>query len=318
MIAFQQAAGLARRGHSVMLVAPVGSQPPDGVELHGTTLGESEQQSYSGYWQKLPEFSVVIDNSWGKWSYILKAEGKLKAPILGVIHAPPNTMYAIPPPVPLPCIVAISRDQATFVSECWGVPARVAYNGMDPEFYKADPKVPKSGRYLFLARFSRIKGAHIAVDLARKMRFGLDLVGDDKITGEPEYCQRIMSLAQNNIKYHGPINRDKCVEFFSGAKALLHMNEIYREPFGMSPVESQMCGTPVIAWDFGAMRETIKHGETGFLVKTPEEVEQLIKTDAVASTKPEVCREWANQFSVQNMVIRYEELCKEALDTGGW
>jgi len=227
MIAFHQAAGLARRGHSVMLVAPVGSQPPDGVELHGTTLGESEQQSYSGYWQKLPEFSVVIDNSWSKWSYILKAEGKLKAPILGVIHAPPNTMYATPPPVPLPCIVAISRDQAFHVSEFWGVPARVAYNGMDPEFYKADPKIPKSGRYLFLARFSKIKGPHIAVDIARKLRFGLDLVGDDKITNEPDYAQRIMALAQNNIKYWGPVPREKCVEFFSSAKALLHMNQHY-------------------------------------------------------------------------------------------
>jgi hypothetical protein len=29
------------------------------------------------------------------------------------------------------------------------------------------------------------------------------------------------------------------------------------------------------------------------------------------------CREWAMQFSVENMVKRYEELCKEAVE-GGW
>jgi glycosyltransferase involved in cell wall biosynthesis len=79
-----------------------------------------------------------------------------------------------------------------------------------------------------------------------------------------------------------------------------------------------MCGLPVIAFDNGAMRETVKHGETGFVVKTQEEVEDLIKTDAVKSIKPERCREWASQFSTKNMVLRYEELCREALETGGW
>lgn len=318
MIAYQQAAGLSKRGHNVMLVAPVGSTPPDGVELHGTTLGETEQQAYSGYWPKLPNFDVIIDNSWNKWAYILKAEGKLKAPVLGVLHAPCNTMYATAPPVPLPCIVAISKDQAKHASECWGVPSRVSYNGMDPDMYKPDPAVPKSNRYLFLARFSRIKGAHIAVDVARKLRFGLDLVGDDKITGEPDYCQRIMALAVNNIKYHGGVTRTKCVEFFCSAKSLLHMNQDYREPFGMAPVEAQMCGLPVIAFDNGAMRETIKHGETGFVVKSQDEVEKLIKEDSVSAIKPEICREWASQFSTKNMVLRYEELCKEAIETGGW
>lgn len=315
-LCYQQAAGLARRGHSVMLVAPNGSKPPEGVELHGTTLGESEQQAYSGYWQKLPNFDVILDSTWAKWSYILKAEGKLKAPILGIIHAPCDTMYNTPPPVPLPCIVAISKDQAFHVGERWGVPARVAYNGVDLDFYKAIPGIQKNGRYLFLARFSKIKGPHIAVDIARKLRFGLDLVGDDTLTQEPDYVQRIRALAQNNIKYWGPMPREKCVEFFTASKALLHPVRFFREPFGLSPVEAQSCGLPVISWDNGAMRETIKHGETGFLVKSEEEMEELIKTDAVASIKPEVCREWANQFSVKNMVIRYEELCKEAIDRG--
>jgi glycosyltransferase involved in cell wall biosynthesis len=316
MIAYQIARGLARRGHQVLLVAPKESVPPEGVELHGTTLFESEQQAYSGYWQKLSAFDCIIDHSWMKYAYILKLEGRLNAPVLGVLHAPCDTMYGSPPPMPLPCFVAISKDQAFHASQVWGLPARVAYNGIDPDLYKAIPNIPKNGRYLFLARFSQIKGPHIAVDIARKFRFGLDLVGDDKITCEPELAQRMMALAQGNIKYHGPVPREKCIEFFTAAKALLHMNMTYREPFGMVPIEAQMCGLPVIAFDNGAMRETVKHGETGFIVKTQEEVEELIKTDAVKDIKPEACREFASQFSIQNMVLRYEELCTEAIDRG--
>jgi glycosyltransferase involved in cell wall biosynthesis len=318
MLVHQQAAGLAKLGHSVLLVTPRGSTAPPGVELHETTLGESEGLAYSGYCHKLPGYAAIIDNSWQKFSYMLKIEGRLKPPILGVLHAPVNTMYQTPPPVPQPCLVAISKDQAVHASEIWGVTARVAYNGIDLDFYKPTPGAERLDRYLFLARMSRIKGPHIAVDVARKTRVALDLVGDDKITGEPDYAQRLMAQAKNNIAYLGGKSRAECVQFFSTRKALLHMNQHFREPFGLAPVESQSCCLPVIAFDNGAMRETIKHGVTGFLVKSQEEVEELVRSNAVASIKGEDCRAWAQQFSVDRMVATYERLVIEAIETGGW
>jgi glycosyltransferase involved in cell wall biosynthesis len=75
---------------------------------------------------------------------------------------------------------------------------------------------------------------------------------------------------------------------------------------------------PVIAWNHGACKETIKHGETGFLVNSQEEMEKLIKDDAVSTIKSSNCIEWANQFSYDNMIKRYEDLCFESIDTGGW
>jgi glycosyltransferase involved in cell wall biosynthesis len=317
-IVWSISAGLARRGHDVTLVAPIGSKPGPGVSLHGTTRGEGEERAYSGYWQRLPEYQVIIDASWSKWSYILKIEGRLPAPVLGVVHAPVHTMYERPPPVLLPCIVSISRDQAAHVSELWGVPARVAYNGIDLDFYRQRTGIARGDRYLFLARMSKIKGPHLAVDLARKLRFQLDLVGDDRITGEPDLAQRMTELARHNIKYHGGVSRSRAVELFSGAKALLHPAFPFREPFGLSVVEAQACGAPVIASDHGAPRETIVHGESGFVVKTVEEMEELIRSDAVREIRPEACRASAERFSIEKMIARYEELCIEALDTGGW
>lgn len=319
-IVWSLASGLSRRGHEVLLVAPGGSVPPPGVSLHGTTRGESEEAAYSGYWQRLPDQQVIIDHSWNKWSNILKVEGKLPQPVLNVVHAPVNTMYAIPPPVLLPCIVAISADQAAHVSEIWGVPARVAYNGIDLDFYK-EKRVMSGGvrdRYLFLARISTIKGPHLAMDLARSCRIGLDMVGDDTITGEPQLAQRMIALAKPPIAYHGPASRKRVVEFFSQAKALLHPAFPFREPFGLSIVEAQACGLPVIASDHGALRETIQHGETGFVVRTIEEMTELVKSDAVSTITRDACRANAERFSLEKMVLRYEALCAEALDTGGW
>lgn len=316
-LAYQQAEGLALRGHQVLLVAPVGSTPPTGVELHGTTLKEPEMKAYSGYWQRLGQFDCVIDNSWEKWSYILKREGALKAPILGIIHAPADTMYAVPPPVPKPCIVAISQDQANHAQQCWKVKVEVAYNGIDVGFYQ--PSLERGQRYLFLARISKIKGPQIALDVAKSCGVPLDIVGDDTLTGEPELAEAMRKSADGNyIIYHGGVDRTRTVEFFSKAKALFHMNQIFREPFGLAPVEAQACGCPVIAWDNGAMRETIKHGETGFLVKSVEEVEAHVRSNDVEKISPQVCRSNALRFSLDKMVERYEQLAKQAVETGGW
>jgi glycosyltransferase involved in cell wall biosynthesis len=320
-LAYQHAEGLAKKGHQVLLIAPgtqFGTVVPPGVELHGTTLGESEKQAYSGYWERLLSVDAIIDSSWSKWSYILKKEGKLKAPILGVLHAPAETMYHSPPPVDKPCLVAISNDQSGAVMGHLGLQSRVAYNGVDMNFYKANSK-QRTDRYLFLARMSKLKGPHIAALAAQTLGCNLDLVGDDKLVESPDYVQHVKSMCHGTrIVYHGEKSREECVTFFSEAKALLHCNAVFREPFGLAPVEAQACGCPVIAWDHGAMRETINHGKTGFLVRTFKELCDYIMTDAIRDIEPAVCRKWASQFSVENMVDRYEALVKEALETGGW
>ena len=74
----------------------------------------------------------------------------------------------------------------------------------------------------------------------------------------------------------------------------------------------------MIVSDHGALRETVRHGETGFVVKTVAEMEQLVRDDAVRAIRSDACRANAERFSIEKMVMRYEELCTEALDMGGW
>ena len=317
MISWQCAEGLYLKGHDVTLIAPKGSKT--NAKLHETTLGESERQAYSGYWQKLPSFDVIIDHSWEKWSYILKMEGRLNAPVLGVLHAPVETMYHTPPSVPKPCFISISKDQAEACRSHLKCESRTSYNGVDLSFYSNKGK-KRNNRYLFLARISTIKGPHLAISAANNCGIGLDLVGDDRITGEPELLRHVKDACTISplLRYIGHQDRSECVEWFNHNKALLHPNMLYREPFGLAPIEAQLCGMPVIAWDNGAMRETVKHGETGYLVKTQEEMESYIKADAVAKIRQDHCIEWARQFSFENMVNRYESLCQEAIETGGW
>lgn len=334
MIAYQCAVGLAKRGHQVIVFAPEGSKV-EGCQVVPTgPAGQwDERKAYDSYWKVLPELECIIDHSWNKMSYLLKAEGKLPAPIFGVLHAPVNTMMSSPPPVPKPCIVCISEDQAAHYRALFNADARVAYNGCDVNYYKP-MTVKRSDRFLFLARFSSIKGADIAIRACLEASVGLDLVGDTLITNEPEYLQQCLNLAKQKspdwdeslkgkqIVIHGGATRGECVRWFSQAHVLLHPNERFKEPFGLAPVEAMLCGCPVVAWDYGAMRETILGSEIGQVVSKYESFVEMVnfwknRTQDDFNYRDKV-RQWAKKFSVTNMVIRYEQLCTEALKTGGW
>jgi glycosyltransferase involved in cell wall biosynthesis len=257
-------------------------------------------------------------------------EGRLKAPILGVCHAPVNTMFQSLPPEKVISFVCISEDQGEHFRNLFGRDCRVCYNGIDPMFYRP-LGIPRSKRFLFLARFSTIKGPDIAIEACREAGVGLDLVGDTQITNEPDFlqkCQRMCDwsdsiegrspslVCRDTIRMVGPATRSECVWWFSQAHALLHPNQRFREPFGLAPVESMACGTPVIAWDHGAMRETVRSGETGWLVNNFQDLVEAIKNARDGSTwelmRP-AAREQACKFSVRRMVERYERLCHEAI-----
>lgn len=325
MIAWQCADGLARRGHEVTLIAPKGSDYPHNGQtiFNGDPGGWDEKTAYSHYWQHLPGHDVVIDHSWQKWSYVLKAEGVLKAPVLGVMHAPVNTMYQTLPPVDFPCMVCISVDQANHFDALHGRVARVVYNGVDPEFYKP-LGIPRTKRFLFLARFSSIKGADLAIEACKQAGVGLDLIGDTSITQEPEYFQQCRAYAEQinltrppetHIKIHGACSRGEAVWWYSQAHCMLHPNQRFREPFGLAPVESQLCGCPVISWDYGACRETVG---ASWRVQTLDQMVGLVNDVKNRDIQHSLVRDNALRFSVENMVAGYEQRCQEAVSGDLW
>lgn len=343
VIAWHCAKGLAERGHDVTLVGPIGTQCPGCEVIQCLPPGMSEEVAWRGcvwknannedikwpgYWQKIVEINdkgkefVCIDHSWSKWVYMLKAERRIRnCKILGVMHAPIHTMINSLPPGEKPCIVCISEDQKNHFEALFSpAKARVAYNGICTQTYRPI-NTPRSNRFLFLARFSTIKGPHLSIEACKKAGVGLDLIGDTTITNEPDLINRCKQMADGKqIRIIGNVPRGETVWWYSQAHALLHPNQIFREPFGLSLVESLAGGCPVIGWNYGSLPEIVRHGETGWLVNSMDELTNIIKT--VAGNIPDRirdrCKEWSQRFSLENMVSRYEELCQEAIETGGW
>ncbi len=170
----------------------------------------------------------------------------------------------------------------------------------------------EQGKYLlFFGRIHHDKGTREAVEIAQKA--GMKLVISGIVQDEGYFRSEVEPFIDNEqIVYMGsagPAERDAIL---GGAYALLHPVN-FEEPFGLSVAESMFCGTPVIAFNRGAMPELISHGETGFLVSDIDEaVERVSDIPGISRKK---CRNHAiENFGLDRMVDDYLKVYGKVLE----
>jgi glycosyltransferase involved in cell wall biosynthesis len=141
--------------------------------------------------------------------------------------------------------------------------AAVIHHGIDA----ADFPVGRGdgGYALFLGRMSPDKGAHRAIEAARKARVPLVLAGKLREDSEFEYFDsEVRPLLGADADYIGEVPHDEKVRLLAGACALLFPIR-WNEPFGLVMLEAMACGTPVLAFREGAAPEVVEDGVTGYL-----------------------------------------------------
>lgn len=160
----------------------------------------------------------------------------------------------------------------------------------------------KSDFLLFLAKVKRSKkGVDVAIKLSKKSKLKLVVAGGVRL-GSPETWFNWHPL----ITPVGYVNGKDKMKLFSQAKALI-VPIRWEEPFGLTIVEAMLSGTPVIAFNRGAMKELIIDGVTGFLCETEEEM--LTAMQNVDKISPLKCHEHAKKyFSSFSMYEKHEEL----------
>jgi len=177
---------------------------------------------------------------------------------------------------------------------------------------------PSGGDYfVWLGRIGQAKGAHVAARIAKAMGIKLVIAGAI-VNPEAEqfFNGHIRPYLGRNIQYIGELKSEKeKSEFFGHAKAFLYPL-MWEEPFGITMIESQACGTPVVAFNRGSVPELVKHGVTGFVVDTFSEFKRAIRN--IDSIKRINCRKHVEQnFTVEKMADNYENLYYSLLQRWG-
>lgn len=184
------------------------------------------------------------------------------------------------------------------------------YHGIDIENFKFKEK-PDGEYLLYFGRIHPDKGTKEAIEIAKKAKKDLIIAG---IIQDKNYFEKYVlpEINDKNIKYIGSVGPDKRDELLGNAIALLHPIN-FKEPFGLSVVESMACGTPVIAFNKGSMPEIIIHKKTGFLAENINEALEFIK-DINKINRIDCRIHVEKKFSKERMAQEYIKVYKEILN----
>jgi glycosyltransferase involved in cell wall biosynthesis len=207
----------------------------------------------------------------------------------------------------------ISRAQRRHFDDYEG-PARYmgyVYNGIDVASFPFSDT--KSDDLLFLSRLAPEKGPQIAIEVAKRLGMRLILAGKVDKYDRRFFEEVVRDLIDGDqIVFFGEADARQKRKLYRDARCVL-MPLTWDEPFGLVMPEAMACGTPVIALRRGSAPEVIRHGVTGFVVDTPDEMaEAVFRLDTI---DPYACREDVmTRFSPKNMTDGYLRLYERLLD----
>jgi glycosyltransferase involved in cell wall biosynthesis len=309
---------LVDAGHEVTLFASGDSRTKAELvsvfdEAPSAQIGHSIPEMFHALscFERADDFDVINDHSG------LPAAafgGLVETPTLHTVHGPldgpvaPCVYDQIARVAPNVGLISISMNQRKpkpdlpWIANC--------PNALDLSVYPAE--LHKGDYLLFLGRMNPDKGAHRAIAIAKESGYPLKIAGKTQDLEEKEYFKQLIEpYLDEQIEFLGEVNHGEKVQLLQNARLTLFPIE-WEEPFGLVPIESMACGTPVLATRYGAVPEVVGEGSGGILVDDYREMPALIET--AAEIDPAVCRRYVEErFAPERMMADYVAAYEKAL-----
>ena len=149
---------------------------------------------------------------------------------------------------------------------------RVIYCGIDTARYTPDPLMRAAlPTFAYLGRLKKYKGVDIVIRAFAELAHPTATL---EIAGSGDHREALEALVASldlgaRVRFLGRISEDGKLALLRRAWGLVFASP--KEGWGITNLEAAACGTPVVASNSPGLRESVKDGETGFLVPHGDE-----------------------------------------------
>jgi glycosyltransferase involved in cell wall biosynthesis len=199
--------------------------------------------------------------------------------------------------------IAISNGVRDRIKEQYGIDAPVVYPPVDVDRFRPSER---GERLLVVSRLLPYKRVDVIVDAATQAGIGLDIVGIGPSMDDLQH------RAGPTVKFHGRLPDAEITGLMEGCRAFCLPG---KEDFGITPVEANAAGKPVVALAAGGALETLEEGKSGsfFSRQEPEDALNAIRRCDQIDTPPEAIAIMARRFSAENFRTRLLAVVKAGI-----
>ena len=247
---------------------------------------------------------------------------ELSAPLAAAVWLAERPLGRIYRRVPFEAISESTRDDLV----ARGIPREqieVIYPGVDTESYTPLTSARAAQpTFAYLGRLKKYKGVHNVIQAFARVNPNAVL----EIAGAGDYRSSLESLARsldlgNRVRFLGRISEPEKVALLRRAWGLVFASP--KEGWGITNLEAAACATPVVASNSPGIRESVRHGETGFLVPHGDATAMAAAIDRLAASRELVeqlgqnARRFAESFTWERAADETERHLTRLISAGG-
>ncbi|MBU1130359.1 glycosyltransferase [Patescibacteria group bacterium] len=181
----------------------------------------------------------------------------------------------------------------------------IIYPGVNLSLFKPSNS-PTRTYFLIVSRLVKHKKIDIAIKTCQKLNIPLIIVG----AGRHQNYFKKLSHQFNTTRFLASVSDKKLIHLYQNASALICPQF---EDFGLTPLEAQACGIPVIALNKGGFKETIIPYKTGILFnhQNTSSLITAIKKFQQTRFNPKNCAKNAKKFSQHLFMLNFKKVIEQ-------